>query len=40
MEEGSTGLMQQLWCVCHRLALACSGANDCVKYISVVETNL
>lgn len=40
MKEGSAGVMQQLWCVCHRLALACSGANDCVKYISVVETNL
>ena len=40
MKEGSAGVMQQLWCVCHRLALACLGANDCVKYISVVETNL
>ncbi|XP_067048771.1 zinc finger MYM-type protein 1-like [Acropora muricata] len=40
MKEGSAGVMQQLWCVCHSLALACSGANDCVKYISAVETNL
>ena len=32
--------MQQLWCVCHRLALACSSANNSVKFISVVETNL
>ena len=40
IKEGSAGVMQQLWCVCHRLALACSGANDCVKYISAVETNL
>ena len=38
VKGGSTGVMQQLGCVCHRLALACSGANDCVKYISAVET--
>lgn len=40
MKEGSTGVMQQLWCVCHRLALACSSANNSVKFISVVKTNL
>ena len=33
IKEGGTSVMQQLWCICHRLALACSGANDCVKYI-------
>ena len=40
IEEGSTPIMQQLWCVCHRLALACANANDSVKYIPVVERNL
>ena len=40
IEEGSTPIMQQLWCVCHRLALACTNANDSVKYVSVVERNL
>ena len=40
MNDGRTSIMQQLWCVCHRLALACSSADDTVKYISVVETNL
>ncbi|KAL9977704.1 hypothetical protein ACROYT_G015137 [Oculina patagonica] len=40
MKEGSTGIMQQLWCVCHRLALACSSANNSVKFMLVVETNL
>ena len=24
---------RQCWCVCHRLALACSGANDCKIYL-------
>lgn len=37
MKEGSTGVMQQLWCVCHRLPLACSGENVCVKYISAIQ---
>jgi len=27
-------------CICHRLALACSGANDTVKYIATIETIL
>ena len=33
-------IMQQLWCVCHRLALAWADANNTVKYVAVVETNL
>ena len=33
-------IMQQLWCACHRLALACADANSTVKYVTVVETNL
>ena len=40
MNDRRTPIMQQLWRVCHHLALACSSANDTVKYISVVETNL
>lgn len=40
IDEGRTSIMQQLWCVCHRLALACSNANDSVNYVSVVEKNL
>jgi hypothetical protein len=37
---GRSPIMQQLWCVCHRLALACAGANNTVKYVTLVETNL
>ena len=40
IDEGRTSIMQQLWCVCHQLALACSNANDSVNYVSVVEKNL
>ena len=40
IDKGRASIMQQLWCICHRLALACSNANDSANYVSVVENNL
>lgn len=40
IDEGRTSILQQLWCICHQLALAFSNADGSVHYVSVIEKNL